>query len=86
MESVEQNSVAALQALFSDAPVDSDMFMAYLHQNFPPFCDDIGQCSSLMDYTSAADAIMRMEGDNVRGMRLKEETEQHADAATFTVL
>lgn len=41
------------------------MFMAYLHQNYPPFCNDIENCANLMEYTSIADAIMRMEGDNV---------------------
>jgi cell cycle checkpoint protein len=54
-----------MQGLFSDAPVESDMFMAYLHQNYPPFCDDIENCANLMEYTSIADAIMRMEGDSV---------------------
>lgn len=39
--------------------------MAYLHQNYPPFCNDIEECANLMEYTSIADAIMRMEGDNV---------------------
>lgn len=55
-----------LQALFADAPVDSDMFMSYLHQNYPPFCDGIHNCVNMMDYLSISDSLMRMEGDIVR--------------------
>jgi cell cycle checkpoint protein len=55
-----------MQALFADAPVDSDMFMSYLHQNYPPFCDDAENLDDLLSYLSDADALMRMEGDAVR--------------------
>ena len=51
--------------MFSDAPVDSDMFMSYLHHNYPLFCDDIENTDHLMNYISVADSLMRMEGDNV---------------------
>lgn len=54
-----------MKALFADAPVDSDMFLSYLHQNYPPFCDDAENLDNLMQFLSDADALMRMEGDAV---------------------
>lgn len=39
--------------------------MSYLHQNYPPFCDDAENFDDLMHYLSDADALMRMEGDAV---------------------
>lgn len=41
------------------------MFMTYLHQNYPPFCDDIENCHNMMSYMSMSDSLLRLEGDNV---------------------
>jgi len=48
--------------------VESDMFMTYLHQNYPPFCDDIENCHNMMSYLSMSDSLLRLEGDTVRLM------------------
>lgn len=56
---------ALAQALFADAPVDSDTFMTYVHQNYPPFCNEINECADLVEYLSSSDSLLRMEGDTV---------------------
>ncbi|GAA99872.1 uncharacterized protein L969DRAFT_91813 [Mixia osmundae IAM 14324] len=52
-----------VDAMLSDMPVDSDMFMAYLHQNYPPFMNEIEESASAMDWASQADALLRHEAD-----------------------
>lgn len=42
--------------------------MGYMHQNYPPFCDEAEECFSLMDYLSTSDSLLRMEGDTVRAL------------------
>ncbi|GAA5895623.1 hypothetical protein JCM8208_005283 [Rhodotorula glutinis] len=51
--------------LFAEAPLDADIFLSYLHHNYPPFTDQIDECSGIMDALSAADVVMsaRDEGD-----------------------
>ena len=42
------------------------MMMAYIHQNYTPFTNSIEQCADLLDYFSAADSVLSIEGGNVR--------------------
>ncbi|GAA5842781.1 hypothetical protein JCM9279_003984 [Rhodotorula babjevae] len=51
--------------LFAEAPLDADIFLSYLHHNYPPFTDEIDECSGIVDALSAADVVMsaRDEGD-----------------------
>jgi hypothetical protein len=53
------------KVLFASAPVDSDLFTAYLHQNYTQFMTDTDECSNAMEYLSMSDALMRMEGESV---------------------
>lgn len=38
-------------------PLDASTLQAYLHQNYPPFCDTIEQCADLMEGLSDAEAL-----------------------------
>ena len=51
--------------LFAEAPVDSDVFLSYLHHNYPAFTNEIEECADIIDGMSVADALMRMDGDDV---------------------
>lgn len=54
------------KALFDDAPVDANLFISYIHQNYTGFCKEIEECEGILDSMSASDALMRIEGDRVR--------------------
>mgnify|MGYP002477597202 CR=1 FL=1 len=60
-----------MQVLFAEAPLDADIFLSYLHHNYPPFTDEIDECSGIVDALSAADVVMsaKDEGDEVRRSR-----------------
>ncbi|KAK4057443.1 RFC checkpoint protein Rad17 [Microbotryomycetes sp. JL221] len=49
--------------MFAQAPVDSDVFVTYLHHNYVQFTNDMDECSGILDGLSEADALMRMEGE-----------------------
>ncbi len=55
--------------LFAEAPLDSDIFTSYVHHNYTPFTNDIDECLGIVDGISTADALMRMEGEEVRKAR-----------------
>ncbi|GAA5870913.1 hypothetical protein JCM8547_000031 [Rhodosporidiobolus lusitaniae] len=48
--------------LFAEAPLDPDIFLSYLHHNYPPFTEDIEECSGILDGLSSADAMMMPRG------------------------
>ncbi|GAA6059117.1 hypothetical protein JCM10212_003864 [Sporobolomyces blumeae] len=51
--------------LFAEAPIDSDIFLTYLHHNYPQFTSDsISSCSTILDGLSASDALLRLESDD----------------------
>lgn len=52
--------------LFAEAPLDSDVFTSYVHHNYTPFTNDIDECLGIIEGISMADALMRMEGEEVR--------------------
>lgn len=39
--------------------------MSYIHHNFPAFTNEIEECADIIDGMSVADALMRMDGDDV---------------------
>jgi len=41
------------------------MMMAYIHQNYTPFTNSVEQCADLLDYFSAADSVLSIDGGNV---------------------
>ncbi|CEP08975.1 hypothetical protein [Parasitella parasitica] len=43
--------------ILAKLPVDNDMFISYLHQNYSEFFDDMESCSTLLGYLSDADTI-----------------------------
>jgi cell cycle checkpoint protein len=51
--------------LFAEAPIDSDIFTSYVHHNFTPFTNDIDECLGIIEGISTADALIRMEGEEV---------------------
>lgn len=53
------------QVLFAEAPVDSDVFVSYLHHNYTAFTNTIEECCRIIDGLSTADALMRREGEDV---------------------
>lgn len=55
--------------LFAEAPLDSDVFTSYVHHNYTPFTDDIDECLGIIEGVSSADALMRMEGEEVSSHR-----------------
>ncbi|GAA5870623.1 hypothetical protein JCM1840_004819 [Sporobolomyces johnsonii] len=52
--------------LFAEAPLDSDLFLSYLHHNYAQFTSSIEECSLILDGLSAADALLRVEDDSSR--------------------
>ncbi|KAL8292578.1 hypothetical protein RQP46_001190 [Phenoliferia psychrophenolica] len=49
--------------MFAEAPVDSDIFLSYIHHNYTAFTNDIDECAGIMEKMSDADSLMRMEGE-----------------------
>ncbi|GAA6019350.1 hypothetical protein JCM11491_000903 [Sporobolomyces phaffii] len=48
--------------VFAEAPIDSDVFLLYLHHNFPQFTSQsIESCSTILDSLSEADALSRLD-------------------------
>ncbi|KAL9548638.1 hypothetical protein MBANPS3_005593 [Mucor bainieri] len=43
--------------ILEKSPVDNDTLITYLHQNYSEFFDDIGSCTTLLNYLSDADTI-----------------------------
>lgn len=58
----------APQAVFAEAPLDTDIFLTYLHHNYPPFTNTIEECSRVMDSLGVAESLMsaNAEGEEVR--------------------
>lgn len=54
-----------MQILFAEAPIDSDVFLSYVHHNYTAFTNEIEECVGIMESISAADGLMRMEGEDV---------------------
>ena len=54
--------------MFAEAPVDSDIFLSYIHHNYTAFTNDVDECLGIMENMSDADGLMRMEGEEVRPM------------------
>lgn len=44
------------QGLYSNSPIDSSLFSLYVHQNYPPYCDNLEQCAGVSDWLSWVDA------------------------------
>ncbi|GAA5982496.1 hypothetical protein JCM10908_006672 [Rhodotorula pacifica] len=55
--------------LFAEAPLDTDVFMTYLHHNYPPFTNTIEECSGIMDALSAAETLMSTNAEGEEGYR-----------------
>ncbi|GAA5905927.1 hypothetical protein JCM6882_009072 [Rhodosporidiobolus microsporus] len=51
--------------LFAEAPLDPDIFLSYLHHNYPPFTNDIEECGGILEGLSAGDAMMLPRGSGV---------------------
>ena len=48
--------------MFAEAPIDSDIFLSYVHHNFPQFSrHSIESCSSILDELSFSDSEFRFE-------------------------
>ncbi|GJN94063.1 hypothetical protein Rhopal_007127-T1 [Rhodotorula paludigena] len=52
-------------AVFAEAPINADIFLSYLHHNYPPFTNEIDECVGIGEALSAADAVMsgKSEGE-----------------------
>lgn len=50
------------QVLFAEAPLDPDIFLSYLHHNYPPFTNDIEECVGILEGLSTGDAMMLPKG------------------------
>ncbi|GAA5938024.1 Rad24p [Sporobolomyces koalae] len=51
--------------LFAEAPIDSDIFLTYLHHNYPQFTNQsIESCSTILEGLSASDSLLRIESDD----------------------
>ncbi|GAA5838526.1 hypothetical protein JCM11251_003416 [Rhodosporidiobolus azoricus] len=48
--------------LFAEAPIDPDIFLSYLHHNYPPFTQDIEECVGILDGLSEGEAMMLPKG------------------------
>ncbi|BGO95909.1 hypothetical protein NBRC10512_005496 [Rhodotorula toruloides] len=55
--------------LFAEAPLDTDVFLSYLHHNYPPFTNEIEECSGIMDALSESDALMTLQGEGEEAYR-----------------
>lgn len=66
--SSRSNALCSSQAVFAEAPIDADIFLSYLHHNYPPFTNEIDECVGIGEALSAADAVMsgKSEGEEVR--------------------
>ncbi|GAA5883191.1 hypothetical protein JCM3774_002414 [Rhodotorula dairenensis] len=53
--------------LFAEAPLDTDIFMTYLHHNYPPFTNTVEECSGVMDALSAAESLMSLGAEGEEG-------------------
>ncbi|KAM0750463.1 Rad17-domain-containing protein [Meredithblackwellia eburnea MCA 4105] len=49
--------------MFAEAPIDSDIFLSYIHHNYTAFTNKVEECCGIMEGMSDADSLMRMEGD-----------------------
>ncbi|CEH15783.1 Checkpoint RAD17-RFC complex, RAD17/RAD24 component [Ceraceosorus bombacis] len=52
-----------VNALWTEVPVDTPMLQLYLHQNYPPFCDDVEQCDLILEGLSFADTGLKTESE-----------------------
>ncbi|GAA5962263.1 hypothetical protein JCM3765_004725 [Sporobolomyces pararoseus] len=51
--------------LFAEAPIDSEIFLTYLHHNFPQFTSkSIESCSSILDSLSISDSIYHLDSND----------------------
>ncbi|ORY88337.1 Rad17 cell cycle checkpoint protein-domain-containing protein [Leucosporidium creatinivorum] len=50
--------------LFAEAPIDSDVFLSYMHHNYTAFTNDIDECLGIVEGMSTADGLMRLEGED----------------------
>ncbi|KAK7689412.1 hypothetical protein QCA50_007204 [Cerrena zonata] len=50
-----KSSRVDVETLYADSPVDSGLLALYLHQNYTQYCDDLDQCSDVMDSLSWSD-------------------------------
>ncbi|GAA6039753.1 hypothetical protein JCM8097_004201 [Rhodosporidiobolus ruineniae] len=48
--------------LFAEAPLDPDIFLSYVHHNYPPFTNDIDECCGVLEGLSAGEAMMPAKG------------------------
>jgi len=54
-----------MKVLFAEAPIDSDVFLTYLHHNYPQFTNSsIESCSLILDGLSTSDSLLRLESDS----------------------
>ncbi|POY74924.1 hypothetical protein BMF94_1900 [Rhodotorula taiwanensis] len=56
-------------AVFAEAPLDTDIFLTYLHHNYPPFTNSIEECSRVVDALSAAESLMSVNAEGEEGYR-----------------
>ncbi|BGP58407.1 RFC checkpoint protein Rad17 [Rhodotorula sphaerocarpa] len=56
-------------AVFAGAPLDTDIFLTYLHHNYPPFTNTIEECSRVMDSLGAAESLMSANAEGEEGYR-----------------
>lgn len=59
------HSLLVIQVLFAEAPIDSDVFLSYMHHNYTAFTNDIDECLGIVEGMSTADGLMRLEGEDV---------------------
>jgi hypothetical protein len=57
---------AFTQMLWRTLPVDSSTLQAFLHENYPPFCNDVDQCAAFSDNLSMAESL-KPAHEEVRG-------------------
>lgn len=57
--------LSAPQVLFAEAPIDSDVFLSYIHHNYTAFTNDVDECLGIVEGMSTADGLMRLEGEDV---------------------
>ncbi|GAA5908580.1 Rad24p [Sporobolomyces salmoneus] len=57
--------------VFAEAPIDSEIFLTYLHHNYPQFTSSsIESCSSILDSLSLSDSLLRLESNEEQIRRL----------------
>ncbi|KAI5475119.1 cell cycle checkpoint protein rad17 [Pseudohyphozyma bogoriensis] len=67
--------------LFAEAPVDSDVFLSYVHHNYTGFTNDIDECLGIMEGVSLSDGLMRLEGED--WLRRAQLTSQYSFAVSI---